>query len=154
MPVWLKDVPDYDGVLLKYTSLPDGEAPYDLDMTGVHEIAHWLGLEHTFKGWDPDTAPEGGCLPPGDSIADTPYEASPAFGPGIGQPCLRPGSRNTCPQQAGADPINNYLDCADDRCMTTFTPGQIAWMKEQVAQHRPLQLEKTEGELWSLVAVE
>ena len=45
----------------------------------THEVGHWLELLHTF---------ENGCAGRVTSIADTPYEASPAFG------C--PEDRDTC----------------------------------------------------------
>lgn len=155
LPVWLADYPDYDGVVISYRSLPGGSEPaFDLGLTAVHEVAHWLGLEHTFNGWDEKTSPEGGCSPPGDSIDDTPYEASPAFGPGVNQPCPRLGSRDTCPLISGKDPIDNYMDYADDRCMLTFTPGQVAWMKEQTALYRPLLLQNATGEIQTFVPLE
>jgi hypothetical protein len=151
LPVWLKDYPTDDGVVIAYTSLPRGRAPFDQGLTGVHEVGHWLGLEHTFNGWDEKKAPAGGCVPPGDSVDDTPYEASPAFGPGIDLPCPALGSRDTCPASPEADPITNYMDYPDDRCMSVFTPGQVAWMKEQTALYRPLLLKKATGEIRTFV---
>jgi Pregnancy-associated plasma protein-A len=151
LPVWLRRFPVNDGVVIKYSSLPGGqEERYDLGHTAVHEVGHWLGLEHPFNGWDEVKAPLGGCNSPGDAIADTPYEASPADGPGVGQACPASGGRDTCPSP-GTDLIENYMDYADDRCMREFTAGQVAWMKEQTALYRSLLLRRATGAIQSFV---
>ncbi len=120
------------GVFVLYSTLPNGSAaPYNLGDTGTHEIGHFVGLFHTFQG---------GCTPPGDSVGDTNYEASPFFG------C---GSRVTC---GTPDPIENFMDYTDDICMFEFTPGQGDRAAVQMAAFRPSMWIKVPVELVSFDA--
>ncbi len=131
----LEDFSLWDGVVVSSRYLPGGESPLDLGMTAVHEVGHWLGLLHTYEGWDENNAPHGGCGL-GDEVGDTPHEASPAFGPGVGLDCPAAGTRDTCPADPGPDPIEDYMDTADDKCMTNFTAGQVERMRDQTSRFR------------------
>jgi len=99
----------YDGCTILYNTVPGGSyVDYNQGKTAVHEVGHWFGLLHTFEGES--------CSGSGDQISDTPQQSSPTSG------C--PASRNSCPNQAGNDPINNYMDYSSDSCYTQFSAGQ------------------------------
>jgi hypothetical protein len=108
------------GVVILNGTLPGGSASgYNGGDTLVHETGHFLGLYHTFQG---------GCADPGDSIADTPAEASPDY------TCQL--NRDTCPAE-GLDPNTNYMDYGNDSCMTNFTTDQRIRAQDEVSIYRP-----------------
>jgi hypothetical protein len=111
--------PAVDGIRVEYSSFPGGIAThYDQGETVTHETGHWLGLYHTFQG---------GCTVQGDSVTDTPSQASASSG------C--PTSRDSC-SLPGKDPVHNYMDYSYDSCYYEFTAGQSARIAQMWAAYR------------------
>ncbi|NER14717.1 zinc metalloprotease [Leptobacterium flavescens] len=121
-PFDLAGDPVRDGVVVLDESLPGGNAaPFNLGMTAVHEVGHWLGLYHTFQD---------GCSGFGDHVEDTPAHSGPNYGkPADGQP------HNACNAGEFA-PIHNYMNYVDDEWMNELTDKQENRVKEQIMMYR------------------
>ena len=122
--------PKDDHVFVHTLSLPkpqntQGVSPKLLALQGdtlVHEVGHWLGLDHVF-----DDSKVKGCrfrdilLPwlPDDTPAMLYSEETLST-------CIQV---DTCPNQPGNDPVQNYMSYASDACMTEFTRSQYEMMQ-------------------------
>lgn len=130
-----------DHVTINCITLP-GFLPHSVEKNGqgktlIHEIGHYLGLYHTFEGnsgYCSDSNDNDGCYY-GDRVPDTPAQRICHYGD-----CEANGQilvYNTCSQDPGDDPLNNYMGYNDDKCLTHFTPGQINRAFVMVSAHRP-----------------
>lgn len=114
----------YDGLVIYYETFggrDEGISPYNQGRTTIHEMGHYLGLEHTFQGY-------GACLNGygvGDLILDTPAESTDHYG------CTQ---TYTC---GSPDPIHNYMNYTDDLCMNQFTSEQGNRMVCSLLNYRP-----------------
>lgn len=87
--------------------------------TLVHEMGHYLGLQHL---WGSRT---GECTEE-DGIADTPVQDGPYFGCPV-YPQRSCGNNNM---------FMNFMDFADDLCMDLFTKDQVTRMHQTLATYR------------------
>lgn len=85
-------------------------APYDEGRTMVHEVGHYLNLNHI---WGDD----GSLCTGTDNVADTPNQADETYGvPAFPQV--------SCTNGPNGDMFMNYMDYTDDAGMFMFTAGQ------------------------------
>ena len=106
---------------------------YDLGRTAVHEIGHWLGLNHVW-------GPGGGGCSEDDGMDDTPTQEQPNYFcpnhplPSCGNPAIF---------------FMNFMDYVDDDCMLAFSEDQVDYMHFIIEEVRPgligAHLSKCEG---------
>lgn len=112
---------DIDGVVIVYTNfgrIGNVVAPYDLGRTTVHEVGHWLGLDHTWGLGEPSVS---NCSDD-DFVNDTPVQDKANYGcptfPHI-----------SCSNGPNGDMYMNYMDYTNDDCQNIFTEGQKTLMQ-------------------------
>lgn len=121
-----------DGVVIDYRYIGVGNdlpIDYRLGRTAVHEIGHWLNLQHPWG--------TGGCSSD-DGIEDTPLQEAAHSSCNL--------SHSSC---GNLDMVQNFMNTQDDNCLLFFTPGQVARMRETLFNTRVSILEASP----SLVAV-
>ncbi len=93
------------------------QAPYHLGRTLVHELGHYLFLNHIWA----NEFDSSGCNFD-DGIADTPTAEGPHYGcPSLSASC------------SSNDLHMNYMDYVNDACMYMFTEGQAQVMEQWVS---------------------
>lgn len=103
----------------------------------IHEIGHWLGLYHIFRGGSDGSI---GCDGEDDLVADTPRRSAVSWGRNGNTRCGNASDDDTCPNSItetpnGKKPWYNYMDYSN--CNTqSFTPGQMERAKEQYEEYR------------------
>jgi hypothetical protein len=115
---------DTDGVAILNTAFGTtgtAKAPYNLGRTAVHEVGHWLNLNHIWG----DTSDCSGT----DHVADTPNAQFPNYG-------VPSFPHITCSNGPNGDMFMNYMDYVDDKTMVMFTHGQVARMQAALAGPR------------------
>jgi len=106
-----------DGVVILNTAFgTTGTAspPYNLGRTAVHEVGHWLNLNHIWG----DTSDCSGT----DHVGDTPNAQLPNYG-------TPQFPHVTCTNGPNGDMFMNYMDYVDDSAMVMFSAGQVARMQ-------------------------
>lgn len=100
--------------------------------TCVHEVGHYLGLQHPWGSQDSDGDPIG-CTSD-DGISDTPTSDAPHYG------CPSFGS-SSC---GSVDMIMNFMEYVNDDCMNLFTFGQKAVIQATLSGIRSNLVENAE----------
>ncbi len=117
-------IPDEQGVVIDYASLPGGNATgYNLGKTLTHETGHYFDLYHI---WGDDNGSCNGS----DGIADTPNQ-------GNSTTALHTGIlTDNCTTASPGIMYQNYMDYTPDAALFMFTTLQVAHMQQVYANLR------------------
>ncbi|WMX13758.1 T9SS type A sorting domain-containing protein [Aureispira sp. CCB-E] len=111
----------FDGIGIDYDVFTGG-AVAPMGKSLIHEVGHWLGLEHVFES---------------DGICDTYEQFNPTSDSSIGN-CSTPYSYGTsCPPNPPYFRGQNHLDYHNELCLSVFTGGQIDRMHYILDNGRP-----------------
>jgi Pregnancy-associated plasma protein-A/Secretion system C-terminal sorting domain len=118
------NVPDEQGIVIDYRSLPGGAyINFNGGKTLTHEAGHYFDLYHI---WGDD---DGACTGT-DFIGDTPNQADETAGSPTGI------KTDTCTKTAPGIMYQNYMDYTDDRSLLLFTTQQVTRMEAAVSNYR------------------
>lgn len=109
--------PKRDGIVISYRNfgyagIAPARRPYHLGRTLVHEMGHYLGLQHPW-GTSPSCDQD-------DGISDTPPQSE------IYYDCPSEGSNSS--SCGSPDMTKNFMGYVDDDCAQYFTAGQVNLM--------------------------
>jgi len=131
----------YDGVVNEASYWGSSE---NNSKVHVHEVGHYLNLQHTFR----NECTETDCLLDGDFVCDTPPDAGT-----IAVSCASGNTINTCSNDATInnspfitdveDIYEDYMDYGFQSCQNTFTPGQVTRMRFALTTTRASLLSST-----------
>jgi hypothetical protein len=113
-----------DGVVVLNTAFGTtgtASAPFNLGRTAVHEVGHWLNLNHIWG----DRSDCSGT----DHVSDTPGAQLPNYD----EPVF---PHVSCKNGPNGDMFVNYMDYVNDAAMVMFTAGQVARMQATLAGPR------------------
>tara|TARA_R110002050_G_scaffold33007_2_gene84460 strand:+ start:47558 stop:48784 length:1227 start_codon:yes stop_codon:yes gene_type:complete len=115
--------PTYDGVVINYGQFGDnnGDSFYGDGRIATHEVGHYLGLSHNFKGGCGGSVPAN-CTIGGDSICDTPPQRTWIQG-------CQPGMVSCGNKLAQWE---NFMDYAIQGCRVMFTHDQAEKMRMNI----------------------
>ena len=109
------------GLVISNTTVPkSNDDYYKYGRTCIHEMGHYLGLYHTFQD---------GCKN-NDGCDDTPAQHN-------GDNIYDCEIINTCKNNEGLDPVNNYMNYTDDICLTHFTDDQFKRIWSNLEIYKP-----------------